>query len=224
MPSPGVTRKLILKAARDVLAQEGLLAISTRRVARQADVNQALVHYHFKSIEELLLEVLLDSREFVAPPLADIFDSEGDLVAEWSEYAHRAAGSDYPDYLPSLWLQTITLAATNPTLAEAYKSAYLEPVHEVIFRSASETLGAGPETDARAEAITALIMAVQRSVLIDRLLGSNRGHEELFALVEEMLRALVPRQDDGEPPRSTTPARPSRKRATGGSTRKRKAS
>jgi AcrR family transcriptional regulator len=214
MPSPGVTRKAILEAARDVLAQEGLLAISTRRVARQAGVNQALVHYHFKSIEQLLLEVLLESREFVAPSLSDIFDSEGGLLASWRAYSHRAAGADYPAYVPSLWLQTVTLAATNATLARAYQETYLEPVHDVIHKAASESLGEGPESSARAEGITALIMAVQRSVLIDRLLGSSHGHEELFALVEGVLETLLPGHDQAEP-RAVDTAPPPKKRASG---------
>jgi AcrR family transcriptional regulator len=186
VPRLGQTRKAIIDAARQVLAEEGLPAISTRRVARQAGVNQALVHYHFKSIEQLQLEVLLNIQDLVTDSLADVFEGDGSLVAKWQAYATRLAGDDYPLDLPSLWLQTVSLADSNPSLAEAYREVYFEPVHKVILEAVGQAVG-GPPANAWAEAMTALIMAVQRSVLIDRVLGTTGVHGELFALIEDLI-------------------------------------
>jgi AcrR family transcriptional regulator len=207
---------VILDAARQVLAEEGLPAISTRRVARQAGVNQALVHYHFKSIEQLLLEVLLNTRDLVTDSLSDVFEGDGSLVAKWRAYATRNAGDDYPVDLPSLWLQTVTMAASNPSLAEAYRQMYFEPVHKVILEAVEQAVG-GPPANARAEAITALIMAVQRSVLIDRTLGATGSHEELFALVEDLIAKSVKEakaagKQTGAPRRRRGPQQPSASR------------
>ena len=59
MSEPGeATRLALLDAAEELLISKGVVGISTRKVADRAGVNQALVHYHFGTIEELLLAVL----------------------------------------------------------------------------------------------------------------------------------------------------------------------
>ncbi|MEM9565913.1 MAG: TetR/AcrR family transcriptional regulator [Actinomycetota bacterium] len=52
------TRDRILDAALETVRAEGLVGTSARAIARTGDFNQALVFYHFGSIEELLLEAL----------------------------------------------------------------------------------------------------------------------------------------------------------------------
>lgn len=52
------TRDRILDAALETVRAEGLVGTSARAIARNGDFNQALVFYHFGSIEELLLAAL----------------------------------------------------------------------------------------------------------------------------------------------------------------------
>lgn len=52
------TRDRILDAALETVRAEGLVGTSARAIARTGDFNQALVFYHFGSIEELLLAAL----------------------------------------------------------------------------------------------------------------------------------------------------------------------
>ena len=48
------TRDKLLDAAATALAQDGVAGVSARTVAARADVNQALVFYHFGSVSGLL--------------------------------------------------------------------------------------------------------------------------------------------------------------------------
>lgn len=50
------TRARLLEATAQLLAQEGIAAISARRIGTQADANPALIYYHFGSLDELLAE------------------------------------------------------------------------------------------------------------------------------------------------------------------------
>lgn len=52
------TRDRILDAALQTVRAEGMVGASARAIARTGDFNQALVFYHFGSIEELLLAAL----------------------------------------------------------------------------------------------------------------------------------------------------------------------
>ena len=52
------TRDRILDAALETVRVEGLVGTSARAIARTGDFNQALVFYHFGSVEDLLLAAL----------------------------------------------------------------------------------------------------------------------------------------------------------------------
>jgi AcrR family transcriptional regulator len=54
------TRRQILDAAAATLKEEGFAAASTRAIARRGGFNQALVFYHFGTLNDLLLAVLDD--------------------------------------------------------------------------------------------------------------------------------------------------------------------
>jgi AcrR family transcriptional regulator len=63
------TRGEILRAARESFADKGFAATSIRAVARQAEVDAALVHHYFDSKEELFVQAMalpLDPRQVAA--------------------------------------------------------------------------------------------------------------------------------------------------------------
>jgi TetR/AcrR family transcriptional regulator len=60
-PTMGDTRTEILSAARRVFAKKGLAGTSVREVASAANVNNAMIYYHFKDKDHLYRSVLNDS-------------------------------------------------------------------------------------------------------------------------------------------------------------------
>ncbi len=91
------TRNRIIQAALETVRREGLVGASARTIARTGDFNQALLFYHFGSIEELLLESLtwannMRMEQFAAQfaaanSLADLVDLAYDLyVSEVHDY------------------------------------------------------------------------------------------------------------------------------------------
>lgn len=63
------TRRRILDAAAALIAEIGWNEVTTRRIAQQAGVNNALIHYYFRTKDALLLEAAAGqfSEEFAAP-------------------------------------------------------------------------------------------------------------------------------------------------------------
>ncbi len=57
----GDTRAAILAAARTIFARHGLDGTSVRQVSEAANVNNAMIYYHFKDKEDLYRSVLSDS-------------------------------------------------------------------------------------------------------------------------------------------------------------------
>ena len=70
------TRARIVEAALQALRDEGIAGISARGIARHGDFNQALIFYHFGSVEGLLVAVAQRESErrsaLYAPALADV--------------------------------------------------------------------------------------------------------------------------------------------------------
>ncbi len=63
------TRKKILDAATLLIAELGWTAVTTRRIAERAGVNNALIHYYFGTKNDLLLEAAstMFTEEFAGP-------------------------------------------------------------------------------------------------------------------------------------------------------------
>ena len=78
------TRARIVDAALQALRDEGIAGISARRIARHGGFNQALIFYHFGSVEGLLVAVARTESErrsaLYAPALAQV-TSLSELVA-----------------------------------------------------------------------------------------------------------------------------------------------
>lgn len=75
------TRSRILRAARKVLAEEGIDRFTTRRVAGIAGVSHGMCHYHFKDKRDLILALVEDARSDWVEPLERIVAGPGTAEA-----------------------------------------------------------------------------------------------------------------------------------------------
>src|ERR1051326_1498467 len=57
-PLPATTKERIVAAALETLKEEGFAGTSARAIARRGDFNQALIFYHFGTLNDLLLAAL----------------------------------------------------------------------------------------------------------------------------------------------------------------------
>jgi len=73
------TRDKILKAADSMFGELGFEAASTRQIAELSGVNKALIHYHFRTKDELWGAVLDRYYERLGALLREPLQSEGDL-------------------------------------------------------------------------------------------------------------------------------------------------
>jgi AcrR family transcriptional regulator len=86
------TREKLLDATAEVLAGEGLTAVSARSIATRAEVNQALVFYHFGSVAELVEESLRRSADLAVGTYRNRFDDVTSFteLIELGREVHRA--------------------------------------------------------------------------------------------------------------------------------------
>lgn len=73
-----MTRKRILDAARQLIAEEGIERFTTRRLAQRAGVSHGMCHYHFRDKSDLVLALVEEARADWVEPLEEIVARDGD--------------------------------------------------------------------------------------------------------------------------------------------------
>lgn len=100
-PAPdGETDRKILVAARAEFARHGLAGGRVERIAAAAEVNKAMIYYHFKSKENLYLEAVLAVLKAAAGTVVELTEEDGsleDLLLKISDFYYTLF-SNNPDY------------------------------------------------------------------------------------------------------------------------------
>ncbi|MFA9432997.1 TetR/AcrR family transcriptional regulator [Egicoccus sp. AB-alg2] len=130
------TRDRLLVAAREALAADGIAGVSARTIATRAAVNQALVFYHYGSVDELLAEAARDvSRRRAAVYRERLGEVRSfTALAETARELHReevAAGN------LAVVVQLLAGARGRPALAEVLRENFdllATPVETTIRR------------------------------------------------------------------------------------------
>lgn len=82
------TETRILGAARAVFIRRGTGGARMQEIAEEAGVNQALLHYYFRSKNQLAQAVFRELAVRIVPSITSIFASEGDLALKIERFVH----------------------------------------------------------------------------------------------------------------------------------------
>ncbi len=84
----GDTERRILDAARIVFVRRGTAGARMQEIAEEAGVNQALLHYYFRSKERLAATVFREAASKLLPAVLGLFGSEIPLEAKVEQFVH----------------------------------------------------------------------------------------------------------------------------------------
>ncbi|ORB74948.1 TetR/AcrR family transcriptional regulator [Mycobacterium scrofulaceum] len=179
-PRDSTTRDTLIDATVRVMVDEGYAAATSRRVAAEAGVKPALVHYYFPTMDDLYLNVFRRG------------------AAAYLERQQRALASDRP--LHALWdtlvepkdtrllLEFMGLANHRKEIrAEiaAWSNRWREmQITALNFIVREHHLDAGEFPPA---GIAVVIAAVGRMLILEQALGATTGHLEAVALVNRIV-------------------------------------
>jgi AcrR family transcriptional regulator len=130
------TRQRLLQAALEVLASEGIAGASARTIAARVEVNQALVFYHYGSVDDLLAEaarsVSRQRADHYARQLAHV-GTFTDLAAQ----ARRLHADERANGNLAVLVQLLAGAPRRPVLGPALRENFellAAPVEATIRR------------------------------------------------------------------------------------------
>jgi AcrR family transcriptional regulator len=136
------TRGALVEAAIDVLRESGFAAASARRIAQRAGCNQALVFYHFGSVNDLLMAALAEVSARRMAAYRGLLDRTGTL-GELISAARIVFEEDLDAGHVTVLTEMISGAQSVPGLGERV-AACLAPWREFAADAVRDVLAGSP--------------------------------------------------------------------------------
>jgi AcrR family transcriptional regulator len=177
------TRTALLDATAALMLEEGYAAVTTRRLAGKAGLNNGLVYYYFGTMDGLYVELFRRGAERSLARLELALRSPQPLWAVW-ELAHDYSGN-------ALTMEFIALANHRKAIRTEIAS-YSRTFRTLQLDALSGVLRGYGVDPARwpAAAVVVAMAAVSRFLHIEESFDVDAGHAEMVAVVEREIRAL----------------------------------
>lgn len=176
-------RSLLLDAAEQLMLEEGYAAVTSRRVAQQAALKPQLVHYYFRTMDDLFLAGFRRRAEWGLKAQARALQSPQPLWALWRFSIDPAATAVTMEYV-ALANHRKALKAEIAYYAECFREAQVKALSTVLERYGMDFAEIPPLV------WSVLITSVSRVLVMEQALGMSAGHTETVAFVERYLHRL----------------------------------
>jgi TetR/AcrR family transcriptional regulator len=176
-------RAVLLDAAEQLMLAEGYAAVTSRRVAAKAGLKPQLVHYYFRTMDDLFLALFQRRAEEGLERQAAALASPQPLRALW-EYTTDPAGTALAMELTGLANHRKAIGAEIGRYAERFRAQQIDGLAGVAERC-------GIDPDTWSPAVLAVIMtSISRVIAMEKALGMSTGHAGTLAMVEQLIRRL----------------------------------
>lgn len=176
-------RIVLLDAAEALMIEEGYVAVTSRRVAERAGLKPQLVHYYFRTMDDLFLAVFVRRAEEGLVAQAEALNSPQPLWALWRFGTDPSA--------TRLTMEMTGLANHRPALraeigryAEMFREAETKAIDGALRRYGVDASDVPPIV------WTFIAASVSRVMVMEQALGMTAGHAEVLKFCEDWLRRL----------------------------------
>jgi AcrR family transcriptional regulator len=199
------TRRLLRRAALDLVAERGLANVTVEDIAEAADVSPRTFFNYFPSKEAALFsgdpDRAAELRERVArqAPGAPAIDALRAVLARDAEEMAgelRSLGDD-----PGDWLRRMKVARTDPHVRAAH-AAQMALIERAIGEGLAARLGADQETDPYPGVLAAAAVGMVRACMT--FWAASGGAVQLGQLIDQAFQALADGLPENSPLRHVT--------------------
>ena len=165
------------------MKEEGYPAVTTRRLASRMGVSNQLVHYYFRTMDDLFLSLMRRGAERSMSRLLEALTSDDPLWELLKLYSDASAAK----------LQIEYLALINHR-KEISREAIRNSEH--LRALEAEALGRilnGSRLDLRdypSNGMAVILSAIGRIIAIEETVGISLGHKEAVAILERVIKSL----------------------------------
>ena len=179
------TRAQLLDAAELLLLDEGYAAVTSRRVAARAGLKPQLVHYYFRTMDDLFVEVFRRRAEENVARAERAIAADGSLGVLWQLNA-EPRGARFNIEFVALANHRKAIRTEIARYAERFRAAQLEAV-----TTALRSLGV---TSQELPPVVALLMVTGLSqvMALEDALGVTTGHDTTRSFIEKTIERFEP--------------------------------
>lgn len=189
------TRARLVDAAEQLLLEEGHAAVTSRRVGARAGLKPQLVHYYFRSMEDLFVEVFRRRAEENLTRAERAVTASTSLRTLW-EINSDPRGVAFTIEFVALAKHHKTVRAEVARYAERFRAAQLQALTTAL---SADGLG---ESHMPPIVVLMLMTGLSQVLSLEQALGVTAGHDEVQAFVTDVLGRLEPAgADTGSPDR-----------------------
>ena len=187
-------RIVLLDAAEQLMIEEGYVAVTSRRVAERAGLKPQLVHYYFRTMDELFLAVFVRRAEDGLAVQAQALSSDQPLWALWRLGIDPSATRLTMEIM-GLANHRTALRSEIARYSELFRAEQTKVVTAALDRYGIDV------SEVPAVVWTFMAASVSRVMVMEQALGMSAGHAEVVEFCEAWLRQL-----EGEPQPLELPA------------------
>lgn len=182
-PPDASVRFKLLDATERVLARDGYPAVTSRNVGQEAGVDQKLVFYYFKNMEELIVATFRRRSESFLSTLETMADTESPVRMLWELSSDRSG---------RLVIEFMAMATRNAALREEVRR-YSARANEIIESALARSLPQPrPETAVFTPAfLNFAIASLARNLILESELGLLDSSEDVTRSIEACLEQLT---------------------------------
>lgn len=183
---------IILETAERLFLDKGFALTSTTEIAREAGCNQALVHYYFRTKEQLFIRIFEEKIKIFAGAFFSIDEKPGTFLEKLKRKieAHFDIIARNPK-IPFLLINEIT---TNPQRIQALHKSIGDYPTEIIRKMSEELNEAIAQGEVRPITVLDLILTVLSLNVLPQLLRPIL--EEVMPLPPEEVQKLIARRKE----------------------------
>lgn len=185
------TRAQLLDAAEALLLAEGYAAVTSRKVAAKAGLKPQLVHYYFRAMDDLFLEVFRRRAEANVSRIERAVADGLSLQAIW-ELNADPRGAAFSIEFVALANHRKAIAAEIARYAERARAAQLAALTTALDAAGVARQVMPPEV------ALLLMTGVSQVMALESALGVEAGHDTTRAFIERATARLDPRSQPAE--------------------------
>ena len=177
------TRAQLLDAAERLMRDEGYAAVTSRRVAAEAGLKPQLVHYYFRTMDDLFLELFRRGAEANIVRFERAVAEDGSMANLWRMNTDPRGVAATLEFVV-LANHRKVIRAEIARYAERFRAAQVEAVRNALDGSGID--------EAQLPAVVALLTmtGLAQVLALEETLGVTEGHDTTFAFVERLIAEL----------------------------------
>lgn len=177
------TRAELIEAAAKLICEEGYAALTSRTLADRLQLSRKIVHYYFKSIDDVLIALVQQRAAKSLASLEEAVRSAEPLRAVWEICSNPEQAA--------LSLELNALANRRPAVRAEVKK-FAEQFRQIQVRALTRHLEErGIEPLIKPIAATVLLTCLSQILALEAQIEITLGHKETLQLVDDCLRAFA---------------------------------